>query len=310
VNDLLDLTRLQAGKLKLLSRPLRVARVVQHAVEAARPAALAKGLELSSTLEAASADVWGDEDRLRQLAGNLLANAIKFTDKGGHIQVLLRARPGELELEVADTGTGIAPERLESICAGPCVPRSTTHRPQGLGVGLALVREIAALHGGSVHASSPGLGRGATFCVRLPLLHLGQPPAHREPQLAGLSILVVDDEADARAVVAASLQLEGAAVRASESARGALAELSAPGAHFDIVITDIGMPVEDGYSLLRRLRASRAGAGIIAIALTGYARPADRASALRAGFEAHVAKPVDFDEFVPLIARLARGETC
>jgi CheY-like chemotaxis protein len=186
----------------------------------------------------------------------------------------------------------------------------------GLGLGLTLVREIVALHGGAVAAHSAGAGAGATFSVRLPTVRAAaapasraggadEEPAQRRQTLAGLSILVVDDELEARTVVAEMLRLEGAAVTITDSAPAALRQLQARGAHFDIVVTDIGMPLEDGYSLVRELRSRPDGRRMLAIAVTGYVSRSDVAAAMDAGFDLHVAKPVDFDTFVPLVRRLA-----
>ena len=310
LNDLLDFSRLNAGTLELASRPVRLARSIGAALAAARAGAAAKGVELASELADPSPEVWGDPERLQQLSSQLLANAIRFTPAGGRVLVRVYASDAQVVLEVIDSGAGIAPEQLAGLFAGPRARPAGAGVGGGLGIGLAMVREIATLHAGAVEAHSEGLGRGSRFSVRLPLLR--EPRAQGAPQagvarLAGLSILVVDDEADARAVVAESLRLEGAQVAVSDSAAGALEALQAPGARFDAMITDIGMPVEDGYSLLRKVRRSRRGRELLAIALTGYARPIDRDCALQAGFDVHVPKPVDFAEFVPLVAALVRA---
>lgn len=317
VNDLLDLGRISTGKLKIDPRPARLASVANAALDALRPAAAAKGVELASAIEREGSEVYGDPDRLQQVVSNLLSNAIKFTDGGGRVEVTLRTSSGVTRLSVADSGQGIAPELLPHVFdrfrQGDS---STTRHTSGLGLGLALVREIVALHGGTVSASSEGPGRGATFTVRLPALRahgsahderLAGRPRSLERPLAGLSVLVVDDEADARAVVAETLRLEGAHVTVSDSAAAALQALASGADLYDVVVTDIGMPIEDGYSLIRKLRRAPCGEGVVAIALTGYASQADREAAMQAGFDAHVAKPVDFDDFVPLIARMTRA---
>jgi signal transduction histidine kinase/ActR/RegA family two-component response regulator len=317
VNDLLDLGRISTGKLKIEPRPIKLATVVAAALESTRPAAAAKDIELASSLAAQADELWGDPDRLQQVVWNLLSNAVKFTDAGGRIEVRARAVGAIIELSVTDTGQGISAELLPHVFdrfrQGDS---STTRRTSGLGLGLALVREIVALHGGSVHAASEGAGLGATFIVRLPAHPApdnatqeegGQARAGPHRALAGLSILVVDDEADARTVVAETLRLEGARVTVSQSAAEALERLSSKDARYDVVVTDIGMPAEDGYSLVRKLRRTPFGERMVAIALTGYASQRDREAAIRAGFDVHVAKPVDFDRFVPLIARLARA---
>jgi signal transduction histidine kinase/CheY-like chemotaxis protein len=321
VNDLLDLGRVSTGKLKVELRPIQLARVTRLAIDAARPAAAAKGIEILARLAPGTGELRGDPDRLQQVIGNLLSNAVKFTGSGGRITVGLREDGAFMELTVEDTGQGIAPELLPHIFdrfrQGD---NSSTRQSSGLGLGLTLVREIVALHGGSVTAHSAGSGAGATFSVRLPttmgqsLASAGSPTQvdgaerelpERRQTLAGLSILVVDDELEARTVVAEMLQLEGASVTVTESAPSALRQLQAQGAHFDVVVTDIGMPMEDGYSLVRKLRSSQAGKRTLAIAVTGYASRSDVAAALDAGFDLHVPKPVDFDTFVPLVRRLA-----
>ena len=319
VNDLLDLGRISTGKLKIDARPTRLASVVGAALDACRPAAAAKGIELASAIEREGSEVYGDPDRLQQVVWNLLSNAVKFTDVGGRVEVTLHTSGGVTTLRVADSGQGIPPALLPHVFdrfrQGD---HSTTRHTSGLGLGLALVREIVALHGGTVSATSEGAGLGATFTVRLPARHAlggahderlaGGPRLQRA--LAGLSILVVDDEADARAVVAETLRLEGAHVTVTESAGAALAALASGADLYDVMITDIGMPVEDGYSLVRKLRRAPFGERVVAIALTGYASPGDRDAAMQAGFDVHVAKPVEFDDFVPLIARMTRATRC
>lgn len=322
VNDLLDLGRVGTGKLKIESRPAQLGRVVSVALDLARPAAVAKGIELLAQITPGAGQLCGDADRLQQVVANLLSNAVKFTAGGGRITLTLRDLQGFSELTISDTGQGIAPELLPHIFdrfrQGDS---SSTRHSGGLGLGLTLVREIVSLHGGSVSASSGGAGKGATFVVRLPTTPAG-PTAHESqsqrawtdgagakahaPQsLDGLSILVVDDEMDARTVVAETLRLEGARVTVTDSAGSAFKHLQAAGAHFDILVTDIGMPEEDGYSLVRKLRTLRVGRHMLAIAVTGYASKGDVAAAIAAGFDLHVPKPVDFDTFVPMVRRLA-----
>ncbi|MGH2928712.1 MAG: hybrid sensor histidine kinase/response regulator [Solirubrobacteraceae bacterium] len=317
VNDLFDLGRVSTGKLKVEPRPMQLARTARLAIELARPASAAKGIEITTRFAAGAGDLCADPDRLQQVIGNLLANAVKFTGSGGRIVVGLREDGAFTELTVEDTGQGIAPELLPHIFdrfrQGD---HSSTRQASGLGLGLTLVREIVALHGGSVCACSGGSGAGATFSVRLPTARVSAAlaaqadgthcePPERGQTLEGLAILVVDDELDARTVIAEMLRLEGASVTVTDSAPSALRQLQAQGAHFDIVVTDIGMPVEDGYSLVRKLRSSQAGKGMLAIAVTGYTSRSDVAAALDAGFDLHVPKPVDFDTFVPLVRRLA-----
>lgn len=318
VNDLLDLGRVNTGKLKVEPRPMRLARVARLAIDAVRPVAAAKEIEIATRFADGTGELRADPDRLQQVIGHLLANAVKFTGSGGRITVGLREDGAFTELTVEDTGQGIAPELLPHIFDRfQQGDRSNTRQASGLGLGLRLVREIVTLHGGSVAASSAGLGAGATFSIRLPTVRslagssaqLDGATERELPErwqtLAGLSILVVDDELEARTVVAQMLQLEGAAVTVTDSAPSALRQLQAQGAHFDIIVTDIGMPVEDGYSLVRKLRSSQEGKRMLAIAVTGYASRSDVAAAMDAGFDLHVPKPVDFDTFVPLVRRLA-----
>jgi len=319
VNDLLDLGRIGTGKLRITIRELRLSTTVAVAVDAARPQAAAKGLQIIADVHGSSAVVDGDPDRLLQVIANLLSNAIKFTARGGRIHVRLHEAGDRAVLSVTDTGQGISADLLPHIFdrfrQGDS---STTRGAGGLGLGLTLVREIVALHGGTVSAQSDGVGRGSTFEVALPIANsaadesaargtglLGSEPREASEQLAGLSILVVDDEADARAVLAETLRLEGATVTVGESARTALDHLRAREAHFDVLVTDIGMPEEDGYSLVRRLRKLTDGERVVAIALTGYAARCDVEAAIDAGFDLHVPKPVDFDSLVPIIKRLA-----
>ncbi|MGA7540465.1 MAG: ATP-binding protein [Steroidobacteraceae bacterium] len=316
VNDLLDLGRVSTGKLRMEPRGMHLARVARLAIDGARPAAAAKGIEIVTSFAPGAGELRADPDRLQQVLGNLLSNAVKFTGSGGRITVAVREDNGFTELTVEDTGQGIAPELLPHIFdrfrQGD---NSSTRQSSGLGLGLTLVREIVTLHGGSVCAHSAGPGAGARFTVRLPTARpwpetdttgsTHRQMSERQLTLEGLSVLVVDDELEARTVVAEALRLEGALVTVTDSAPSALQQLQARGAHFDIIITDIGMPVEDGYSLVRKLRSSPAGRRMLAIAVTGYASRNDVAAAMDAGFDLHVPKPVDFDTFVPLVRRLA-----
>ena len=317
VNDLLDFGRIGTGKLRIAPRPVKLSALASMAVEAARPAAEARGLRLALEPGPGGAVV-GDPDRLLQVMANLLSNATKFTPRGGRIAVRVREPDSRVELRVIDTGQGITSELLPHIfdrfTQGDS---STTRRSSGLGLGLTLAREIVALHGGSITAESAGAGGGSTFTVSLPAARQQSMPTSQEEQTAraaegsrplqlmGLSILVVDDEADARAVVAEALRLEGARVTTGDSVRAALAHLVEPGHHYDVLVTDIGMPDEDGYSLVRKVRKLAASENLVAIAVTGYASQGDIETAIDAGFDLHVPKPVDFDSFVPIIRRMA-----
>ena len=318
VNDLLDFGRIGTGKLRISPRPVKLSLLASMAVDAARPAADAKGISLVNEPGPPGAMI-GDSDRLMQVISNLLSNAIKFTPAGGRITVNLREANGRIDLTVTDTGIGIGADLLPHIfdrfTQGDS---STTRGAGGLGLGLTLVREILLLHGGTVSAHSEGENRGSRFVVCVPSQSavaradaegsapLATPPDEgRVRRLLGLRILVVDDEADARAVVSEALRLEGANVTVADSVRAAVAHLVEPGNHFDLLVTDIGMPDEDGYSLVRRLRKLQAHEKMVAIAVTGYTTPADVDAAIQAGFDLHIPKPVDFDAFVPVIRRLA-----
>jgi signal transduction histidine kinase/ActR/RegA family two-component response regulator len=322
VNDLLDLGRLGTGKLRITPRTMKLTAVTGAAVDAIRPAATTKQLDVRTQFSSANTEVHGDPDRLQQVISNLLSNAMKFTPAGGRIDVKVGAVEDVVELCVTDTGQGIAPELLPHVFDRfrQGEDASVTRRAGGLGLGLTLVREIVALHGGTVSASSEGPGKGAAFRVRLPSAQFANaaaadPEANGEARtngsngasraLEGLSILVVDDEADARTVVAETLRLEGARVTVSDSAGSALDQLCAPGARYDVIVTDIGMPEEDGYSLVRKLRALNNGDRMVAIAVTGFASRTDVEAAIDAGFDLHVPKPVDFESFVPIIRRLS-----
>jgi signal transduction histidine kinase/ActR/RegA family two-component response regulator len=318
VNDLLDLGRIETGKLKIEPRPLQLAKVVGAALDLARPSAVTKAIAIVADLEPGAGAFRGDPDRLQQVVTNLLSNAVKFTPSGGEIVVGLRTVAGFTELVVSDTGQGIASELLPHVFDRfKQGDDSSTRQYGGLGLGLALVREIVTLHGGSVAVSSEGVGKGAAFVVRFPVRQSwksadagcsrASKPGAATASLGGLSILVVDDEPDARTVVAETLRLEGARVTVSDSASAAFAKVQEVGAHFDIIVTDIGMPEEDGYSLVRRLRTLQSCRQMLAIAVTGYASKSDVDAAMNAGFDLHVPKPLEFDTFVPLVRRLANG---
>jgi signal transduction histidine kinase len=313
VNDLLDLGRIETGKLVVEARPMQLAKVVSAALDLAGPAAVTKTVTLHTQFEPGAGQLRGDPDRLQQVVTNLLSNALKFTSAGGRIDLTLRDVGEFAELAVEDSGHGIAPELLPHVFdrfrQGDS---SITRHSGGLGLGLALVREVVTLHGGSVSAHSAGVGQGARFVVRLPNRKPWrsdaagvEAPGTRlgSATLRGLSILVVDDEADARNVVAETLKLEGAEVTLADSAKSALQRIQQSA--FDIVVTDIGMPEEDGYSLVRRLRSLQLTRRMLVVAVTGYASSADVETAMDAGFDLHVPKPVDFNTFVPLVRRLA-----
>jgi len=324
VDDLLDVSRIINGKLLLQLSPVDLATVVAAAIELVRNAADAKEIELRSSLPPGAVMV-GDAERLRQVVWNLLSNAVKFTRKHGRVEVRLELRDSQLELTVSDTGVGIDPEFVSHMFERFSQADSSTTRPHGgLGLGLAVVRHLVELHGGTVGAASKGLGHGATFIVTLPVRAVAEAPralraverrgdegsASPAPlALHGLRVLVVDDEADARELVEAVLTRYGAAVKVAASAHEAFCEVR--NWRPDVLVADIGMPVEDGYSLLRRIRtlSSAEGGSIPAAALTAYAQLGDRERALAAGFQEHVSKPVPPHQLALVVAKLAGGQS-
>ncbi|HEY9402985.1 MAG TPA: PAS domain S-box protein [Pyrinomonadaceae bacterium] len=322
IDDLLDTSRIITGKLRLEVRPVNPASVVAAAVETARPAAEARDIRLQTRLDTQAGPISGDPDRLQQVVWNLLSNALKFTPKGGRVEVRLERAGSHVEITVADTGRGIAPEFLPHVFDRfRQADQTTTRKHGGLGLGLAIVRQLVELHGGSVHVESAGEGHGTSFTVSLPLPAQWQETpgdatrthtaAHGNgelqcpPELAGLRVLVVDDEADTRELLAAVLTSCGARVTLAASAADAFRHVEQ--ARPDVLVTDIGMPEEDGYSLLARIRGlpRERGGEIPAAALTAYARPEDRVRALRSGFQMHVSKPVEPAELITVVAALA-----
>jgi PAS domain S-box-containing protein len=322
IEDLLDVSRITSGKLRLEMQRVRPATFVQAALETVRPAAEAKGVRIEKDLDPDAGPVAGDPGRLQQVVWNLLSNAIKFTPSGGRVAVAVRRIDERVEVRVSDTGIGIEPRFLPQLFerfsqADP----STTRRHGGLGLGLSIARHLVELHGGTVHAESDGPGLGATFAIRLPVA--GTLPASAEPEapeapavdpapvpphsidLAGVRVLVVDDQPDARALAERLLADCGAEVWSAGSGEDAIAQAVA--ARPDIVVSDIGMPGMDGYEMLRRIREREGGAipAVRAIALTAFARPQDAARAREAGFDAHLTKPVDASRLIAAVAALA-----
>jgi signal transduction histidine kinase/ActR/RegA family two-component response regulator len=313
VEDVLDLARVASGKLTLQLVPTDLSRVVFLAVESVRPAADAKPLELRVHVDQGLGLVYADPDRIQQIVSNLLNNAVKFTPAGGRVEVQARRFDARVVISVRDTGQGIAPEFLSHVFdpfqQGDA---STTRRHSGLGLGLAIVEQLVRAHGGSVRAESAGEGQGATFTVELrpvPVLATPRPSASvhgsvSSTALQGLRVLVVEDEADARALLCDVLRSHGATVDAAASANEGLDRLSA--FRPDVLVSDIAMPSVDGYTLLRRVRqlSPELGGRTPAIALTAHARTEDVERARIAGFQQHVAKPVDPAQLVALLGRL------
>jgi CheY-like chemotaxis protein len=293
--------------------------VVQSTVDSIEPTAQAKGVKLDAVLDPQGGVVSGDAARLQQVFWNLLTNAVKFTPKGGRVQVILQRVNSHIEVSVADTGIGIAADYLPHVFERFSQADTSRQRKQGgLGLGLAISKQLVELHGGSIHAKSLGEGKGATFIVHLPLAisrnaakPAGVHPTAGEsgesvpmPRLDGIRVLIVDDESDARDLIQRVLEGQGANVSTAPSGFEALELLQRDSA--DVVISDIGMPDMDGYQFMRRMRAAEPkGSRIPALALTAFARADDRKQAILAGYQAHLAKPFDMAEFVIVVAGLA-----
>ena len=318
VDDLLDMSRIISGQMRLEVQPVMPYAFVQGAIESARPAADARGVRLEATLDPAAGPVSGDANRLQQVVWNLISNAIKFTPRGGHVQVTFERVNSNIEICVADSGIGIQPDFLPHIFERFRQADATTTREHGgLGLGLSIVKHIVELHAGTVVANSDGEGQGATFRVRLPVAVSRWSPnrPHEHPRssqrlavpfvnadLSNLVVLVVDDDADSRDLLHRLLSDCGATVTAAASAAEALA--ATDNQRPDLLISDIGMPEIDGYQLLRSLRAN-SDVRFPAIALTAFARSEDRTRALLAGFVAHVSKPVEPAELIATVAAVS-----
>ncbi len=323
IEDLLDMSRIVSGKIRLDVQRIDLLSVIEGAIESVRPAADAKGIRLHKVLDPLAGPVPGDPARLQQVVWNLLSNAVKFTDRGGKVQVLLERVNSHLEISVSDNGQGIKPEFLIHVFDKfRQADASTTRRAGGLGLGLSIVRHLVELHGGQVRAKSAGEGKGATFIVLLPLSIAHQDDEDRRhpaapattpdltddcpPQLEGISILVVDDEMDARELARRILTDCGAVVYTAGSADEAEAALDQH--RPNVLVSDIGMPGRDGYDLIHavRRRLPHLGGVVPAVAVTAFARSEDRRRALTAGFDMHVSKPVEPAELLAVIGRLAQ----
>jgi signal transduction histidine kinase/ActR/RegA family two-component response regulator len=322
VEDILDVSRIVSGKIRLNIQPLDLPQVVSDAVETVLPAADAKQIRVQTILDPGAAPVSGDSDRLQQIVWNLVSNAVKFTPKHGVVQVRVERVNSHVEIVVSDTGIGIAPDFLPYIFDRfRQADSGTTREHAGIGLGLAIVRHLVELHGGTIHAASGGRDTGTTFRVRLPLMVVHHEPAaerrhpttdvrsrieHELPDLGGLSVLAVDDDADARTLVSETLKSRGARVIVVDSAEEALDALERM--RPDVMIADIGMPNTDGFELITLVRQSPRDAvrDIPAAALTAYARAEDRMKTLQSGFQMHLAKPVDPAELIVAVAALAK----
>jgi PAS domain S-box-containing protein len=317
VDDLLDASRMISGKMRLHVRRASLAGILDAAVDAVRPASTAKNVGLRVSIEPSTAMVAVDPDRVQQIVWNLLSNAIKFTSPGGNVVLRGHQSDQETEIVVTDNGAGIPPDVLPFVFERfRQADGSTTRQHGGVGLGLAIVRHLVELHGGSVEAASEGKGRGSRFTVRLPASGLARsillpagpaappPEPDRLPLLTNVRVVVVDDDAVTRDVLSTVLGRMGAEVLAVDSTSEALAQIEARSP--DIVIADIGMPGEDGYAFIQRLRGAAADRGgqAPAIALTAYARKEDRQRALAAGYQMHITKPFDPSAVVKAVAQL------
>ncbi|MEW5861270.1 MAG: ATP-binding protein [Cyanobacteriota bacterium] len=314
IEDLLDVSRILRGKLSLNMVPVNLASTIKAALETVRLAAEAKSIQIQTLFDPTIGQVLGDSARLQQVVWNLLTNAVKFTPEGGRVEIQLQRIGSQSQIQVRDTGKGISPDFLPHVFEYFRQADATTTRTfGGLGLGLAIVRHLVELHGGTVQVDSPGEGQGATFTVRLPLIkdksakhkEGNSSPLTPEPSpLTGIRILVVDDDTDSREFFAFALEQLGAQVSTVTSAGEAIAflEQSQP----NILLSDIGMPDMDGYMLMRQIREMppEQGGQILAIALTAYAGEIDRQQALAAGFQHHLAKPVEPNELVKVILNL------
>jgi signal transduction histidine kinase/ActR/RegA family two-component response regulator len=304
IDDLLDVSRAMTGTLQMASQPVNVVEVVEAALDSVESLAGERFIKIQlSSDDSATEPVSGDATRLQQVIWNLLANAIKFTPERGRVAVSVTRVGTEIEIAISDMGQGISQEFLPYVFDRfRQAQGGTTRRHSGVGLGLAIAREIVEQHGGTVRAESPGLGKGSTFTIRLPILapltaeerpRPPAPPSHDIQRLDGLRILVVEDDADGLELLSFVLESAGANVTAVVSVEAAFQALD--GTHPDALVSDIGLPDEDGYALIRRLRQREAQQGgfLPAVALTGYTTADDRARVLAAGFQAHVPKPVE-----------------
>jgi signal transduction histidine kinase len=315
IEDLLDVSRIVTGKLRVEVRPIELVPVVEAGLDAVRPSAEAKEIQLDVKLDPIESKVLGDPDRLQQVVWNLSSNAVKFTPKGGRIEVRLCRAESHVHLSVKDNGKGITADFLPYVFDRFRQADSTSTRKYGgLGLGLAIVRHLVELHGGTVHAESPGPDQGATFTVRLPLMEERVEPAKpgqgtegrdASVRLDGVKVLVVDDELDMRDFLSVSLRQYGADVTALASVGEAVEALEREKP--DVLVSDIGMPGEDGYALIRKVRAlgPERGGQVPAAALTGFAQDEDTTRVLSAGYQVHLPKPVEPSQLAQVVGTLA-----
>jgi PAS domain S-box-containing protein len=322
IEELLDVSRIISGKVRLETRPLDLKFIIQEVVATMHPAADAKGIRVGTSLSPTAGAIMGDPARIQQIIWNLISNAIKFTPRGGSVDIDLRRVESHVEMVVSDTGQGITPDFLPLLFTRFAqADATTTRRHGGLGLGLAIVRHLTELHGGTIRASSPGQGKGATFTVCLPLaaLHERRSSSNDDDEsdaddaglanpaldLSGVKVLVVDDDPDARQLIRRVLESHGASVATAESSAQGLEALKRE--RPAILLADIGMPDEDGYRFLSRVRAlpKEQGGATPAVALTAFARAEDRRRALLSGFQQHLAKPAETAELLAVVSNLS-----
>jgi PAS domain S-box-containing protein len=311
IDDLFDVSRISSGKLRLAIRETRLADAIRGAIDAVEPVAVERGIRLTSDIGADIGVVRVDPGRLQQVVWNLLSNSVKFTPSGGRVSVTARRTGDMVQIAVADTGIGIRQEFLARVFDRfRQAEVGTTRKHGGLGLGLSIASQIVELHGGTISAASEGEGKGATFTLQLPL----PPSAPREetgvPELAdasleGVDVLLVEDEAGTRLTMQRLLESRQADVRAVDSVSAARDAIATRKPH--LLISDIGLPGEDGYALIKHVRALKAKRRMLAVAVTAFARVEDRQRVLDAGFDEHIAKPINPDEFIALLVRLVRA---
>lgn len=316
IDDLLDVSRIVSGRLRLSPRPIQLAPLLEAAIDTVRPTAQTKNITIVAAIDRQAGIVFADADRVQQIAWNLIANAVKFTPKGGKVQVALHRADSRVHLAVADTGRGIAPAALPYVFDRFWQGETGREHPQsGLGLGLSICKSLVELHGGTIAVESDGVGLGARFCVEFPLavaaVMEARPPEREAPTsddslLVGVDVLVVDDDEDTRHMLKLLLETAGAVVRTSASSEEALDEVRTRVPH--VLVSDLGMPGADGAELIAGIRNADSAEvrALPAIAVTGLSRPSDRIRVLRAGFQAHLAKPVEPAEVLAVVGAFAR----
>ena len=321
IEDILDVSRIVSGNLRLNPRPVQLQQVIEAAVDSMRPAADTKQIRLQITLDPKAGPVSGDPDRLQQIVWNLLSNAVKFTPSGGNVNIRLTSSNSHVNIVVSDDGNGIPSEFLPHVFDRfRQADGSKTRRHGGLGLGLAIVRNLVELHGGAVKAHSDGEGKGTTFTISLPCVgvstHLPASQSHLDvsrvskdgnSELRGLRILAVEDDPDSREMLEMVLKSQGAEVVSASSVKAALRVLENNGWQPQILVSDLGMPDLDGYDLVRKVRSDPGLQHLPAIAITGYAGNEEGKRAVEAGFQKHLTKPVNWRELLDTIVELTRG---